>query len=84
MAYVKLNDDDSTRVNLSQVVAYTAVTASGSEALNFELSINNSTTILSLDVTYSGDNADEQCLADLAFVDRVAEVVVPRVAVDQS
>lgn len=83
MAFVKLNDASSTRVNLDQVVAYTAVTTSGSEALNFELSINNTTSILSLDVTYSGATADEQVRADLGYVDHVAGVYVARTAADQ-
>jgi len=80
--FIKLNDSATTRVNLDQVVAYTAVLTPASEAINFELSINNTTTILSLDVTYSSGNADEQVLADLNYIDHVADVLVARVAVD--
>ncbi len=80
MAFIKLNDTAGTRVNLDQVVAYTADLTPASEALNFELSINNTTSILSLDVTYSGATADEQVVADLNYVDHVAGVLVARVS----
>lgn len=68
--FVKLNDASTTRVNLNNVVAYTVVTTSGSEAINFELACaTDAGAIVSLDVTYSGDTADEQVLADSKQLD---------------
>lgn len=83
MAYVLFNDDAATRVNLDQVVSYTVNLTPASEAIDFKLSINNTTTILELNLLYTGGAAeDEQVVADLNFLDHIADVVVARVAVD--
>jgi len=85
MFYVKLNDDAGTRVNLDNVVAYNAVLTADSEAIEFELAINNTTAILSLNVAYTdADTEDEQVRADLAYLDSILEVKQPPVATDQS
>ena len=71
--FVKLRNSATVpaRVNLDGVKAYVPVLTSGSEAINFSLDTNNSGTLVTLNITYSGlsGNPDEQVKADLAYLD---------------
>jgi len=81
--FIKLNDDNGTRVNLQKVVGYSVVLTGGSEAVNFKLNTNNSGTPVDFVVSYTGDSKDEQIVTDAAFLDLASQANEAPVSVDQ-
>lgn len=87
--FVKLRNSATVpqRVNLDGVAAYVPVLTSGSEAINFSLDTNNSGTLVTLNVDYSGlsGNPDEQVKTDVAYLDFLTKAFdnQPPTAADQ-
>jgi len=81
--FIRLNDDNATRVNLDRVVGYAVTTTGGSEAVNFKLNTNNSGSLVDFVVSYTGASKDEQILTDRAFLDLVSEANEAPASTDQ-
>ena len=79
--FIKLNDDNGTRVNLDRVVGYSVNVTAASEAVSFKLNTNNLGVLVDFVVSYTGTAADEQIITDRAFLDLVSKANEAPVAV---